>query len=170
MSVYTKTGDKGETSLFGGKRVLKSDLQIEAFGEIDELTSFIGLVVSKTKSKKEKIFLINIQKDLYQIMAYLSEAKINLDFLTKKIFDFEKKIDEIEKKLPKLNNFIIPGGNELSAWFHVLRTICRRVERSIVKLNQKKTNLNLIQYFNRLSDLFFMLAREKNKKNEFLLK
>ncbi|GAB4218637.1 MAG: cob(I)yrinic acid a,c-diamide adenosyltransferase [Candidatus Microgenomates bacterium] len=168
MHIYTKTGDKGETSLFGGKRVLKSDVQIEAYGQIDELTSFIGLV--STITKKDEQFLIQIQKDLYRIMAYLSGAKINLDFLEKRVLDFEKRIDEIEKNLPKLNNFIIPGADEHSAWFHILRTICRRVERVVVKLNQQKPVLNIITYFNRLSDLFFVLARKYGKNKELLLK
>ncbi len=168
MTIYTKTGDKGETSLFGGKRLSKSDLLIEAYGQIDELSSFIGLATAKIKSKKNTNFLVDIQKDLYQIMAYLSGAKINLDFLEKKVFYFEKKIDDLEKKLPKLNRFIIPGGTETSSLFHILRVVCRRCERSIVRLRINHS-LKIIPYFNRLSDLFFVLARFYNKDREIVL-
>src|SRR3989344_3918100 len=115
MSIYTRTGDLGTTSLFGGKRISKADCQIETYGSIDELTSYIGLVVVKLKNTQDKNLLIQIQKDLYQIMSFLSGAKIDLFFLEKKVLVFEKTIDEIEKKLPKLNKFILPGGNEISS-------------------------------------------------------
>ncbi|MCX7955544.1 MAG: cob(I)yrinic acid a,c-diamide adenosyltransferase [Patescibacteria group bacterium] len=166
MPVYTKKGDRGKTSLFGEEKVLKSDIIIEALGNIDELNSFIGIVVFKIKEKSDKDFLIKIQKDLYQIMSILSKANKKTDFLEKRVFDFEKKIDEIEKKLLPLNKFIVPGGTELSCWFHILRTICRRAERQVVK---RKKYFEVVKYLNRLSDLFFMLARFYNKNEDVFL-
>ena len=173
MSIYTRTGDKGTTSLFGGKRVSKSDPQVEAYGSVDELTSFLGLIISKLPPTNHE--LITTQKDLYKIMAYLSGAKTDLKFLKKRVKDFEKQIDRLDKKLPKLTRFILPGGNQLSAWFHILRVTCRRSERSVVKyftsLSQPYTlypNPLVIKYLNRLSDLFFNLARFYNKGKDFL--
>lgn len=165
MPIYTKTGDKGETSLYHGKRVSKSNSKIEALGGIDELTSFIGLVSLKIK-KKDKKLLQDIQKDLYKIMSYLSEMNIDLSFLKNRVKDFENKINKLDKKLPKLTKFIIPGGTELSAWFHILRTVCRRCERLVVKLQTRDYMLDLIQYLNRLSDLFFTLARFYSRGKE----
>src|SRR3990167_3453030 len=117
MSIYTRTGDKGTTSLFGGKRVSKSDHQVEAYGSVDELSSFVGLLVSKLRTTNHE--LINIQKDLYKIMAYLSGAKVDVRFLDRRVLDFEKEIDTIEKKLSRLTRFILPGGNEVSSLFHI---------------------------------------------------
>jgi len=166
MSIYTKTGDDGTTALYGGKRLLKSGLQVEAYGSIDELTSFIGLVKDKTKDKRDKVFLINIQKDLYQIMAFLSRAKLDLKFLEEKVLTFENKINELEKKLPKLNRFILPGGTEISSWFQILRVICRRAERKVIRFNN---NIIIVKYLNRLSDLLFVMARNYGKSKEIVL-
>ncbi|HEX7543096.1 MAG TPA: cob(I)yrinic acid a,c-diamide adenosyltransferase [Patescibacteria group bacterium] len=167
MSIYTRTGDAGTTGLYGGKRILKSDLQVEAYGSIDELTSFIGLVANKLINKKDKLFLISLQKDLYQIMAVLSGAKIDLQFLfEKKVLSFENKIDELEKKLPKLTKFILPGGTEISSWFHILRVICRRAERNVVRFNN---NIIIVKYLNRLSDFLFVMARTYGKNKEIVL-
>ncbi len=168
MPIYTKNGDKGQTSLFGGKKVFKSDNIIEAIGSVDELNSFIGYLVIKIKNKKDKDFLVEVQKDLYQIMSVLSGGKENNNFLEERILIFEKNIDEIEEKLSSLNKFIIPGGTEISSLFHILRVICRRAERAVVKcfLNN---HLLIIKYLNRLSDLFFIFARVyvKNKETTF---
>lgn len=163
MPIYTKTGDKGKTSLFGGKRIGKSHPQVESYGTVDELTSFIGLISSKLKNKKDRLFLIEIQMDLWKIMAVLSGTKKDLSNLSKRVLVFEKRIDGLEKKLPKLRRFILPGGTELSSWFHVLRVICRRTERSVVRLNKESI---IIQYLNRLSDLFFVMARWYGKGKE----
>lgn len=174
MSIYTKTGDKGITSLFGGQRVLKSDLQVNAYGTIDELTSFIGLAEPKLKNKDKKI-LLEVQKDLYKIMGVLSGAKINLKFLTNKIRVFEYEIDRLEKSFPKLTRFILPTGTETSSWFQVLRAVCRRAERVVVRYYSSKSATNrfnnetiILKYLNRLSDLFFMLARLYNNGRETL--
>lgn len=166
MSIYTKTGDDGTTALYGGKRISKADCQIETYGSIDELTSYIGLVVVKLKNKEETSFLVEIQKDLYQIMGFLSGAKIDLSVLEKKVTKFEKKIDLIEEKLPKLNKFILPGGTEISSWFHILRVICRRAERNVVRFNN---NIIIVKYLNRLSDLLFVTARNYGKNKEIVL-
>ena len=175
MSVYTRTGDKGTTSLFGGKRVSKSNLQVEAYGSVDELTSYIGLISSKLKVKSEKLFLLQIQKDLYKIIAHLSNAKVDLGFLNSRVKTFEKKIDASEKKLPKLTRFILPGGSEISAWYHILRVVCRRSERSVVRFFSSNetmkqfSNEAILKYLNRLSDLFFTLARWYGRQKEILL-
>lgn len=173
MPIYTRTGDSGMTGLYGGKRISKADCQIETYGSIDELTSYIGFVVVKLGNKKDADLLIKVQKDLYQIMGFLSGAKINLSGLDKKTALFEKTIDKIETKLPKLNKFILPGGNEISALFHILRVNCRRAERIMVdyyenNLTMKQLN-NVLVYLNRLSDLFFDLARKYGKNNEVVL-
>lgn len=164
MSIYTKTGDKGETSLYAGKRISKSSFQVGAYGSIDELSSFIGLVLSKIKNKKETDLLTTIQKDLYQIMSYLASAPSNLDHLEERVLKFEKLIDEKGERLPKLTRFILPQGTELSSWFHILRTVCRRAERSVVAT--RNNQLAIIKYLNRLSDLFFIFARLYNKGRE----
>lgn len=173
MPIYTRTGDSGTTGLFGGKRISKADCQIETYGSIDELTSYIGLVVVKLKNKDDKELLIQIQKDLYQIMSFLSGARVDLLFLENQVLIFEKTIDEVEKKLPKLNKFIIPGGNEISALFQILRVICRKAERKNIdyfNLKQITDNeLRIIKYLNRLSDLFFTFARKYGKDNEIVL-
>lgn len=170
MSIYTRTGDKGTTSLFGGKRLLKSDIQVEAYGSVDELTSFIGPVITKIKEKKQKDFLIDIQKDLYEIMSVMSGTNRDLKKIDEKVIEFEKEIDKIEKKLPELTHFIIPGGNEISSWFHILRTVCRRAERNMVHFFKQSTinneQLTILKYLNRLSDLFFIFARYYAKGKE----
>lgn len=173
MSIYTRTGDSGTTGLFGGKRISKADCQIETYGSIDELTSYIGLVGAKLKNKNDKNLLIQIQKDLYQIMSFLSGAKIDLLHLENKVKQFENRIDLIENNLPKLNKFILPGGNEISALFQILRVICRKAERVMVdyyenNLTMKQLN-NVLIYLNRLSDLFFDLARKYGKNKEVVL-
>ena len=173
MPIYTRAGDSGTTGLFGGKRISKANCQIETYGSIDELTSYIGLVRVKLKNKNDKDLLIQIQKDLYQIMSFLSGSKVDLLFLENQVLIFEKTIDEVEKKLPKLNKFIIPGGNEISALFQILRVTCRKAERIMVdyyesNLTMKQLN-NVLIYLNRLSDLFFDLARKYGKNNEVVL-
>jgi cob(I)alamin adenosyltransferase len=173
MSIYTRTGDDGTTGLYGGKRISKADCQIETYGSIDELTSYMGFTVVKLKNKKEKDFLIEIQKDLYRIMSFLSGAKINIEPLEKKVDKFEQKINLIEKKLPKLNKFIIPGGNEISSLFQILRVLCRKAERRNIDFFNKrpisKSELIVVKYLNRLSDLFFDMARKYGKKQEIVL-
>lgn len=181
MPIYTKTGDKGTTSLFGGKRLSKSDIQIDTYGSIDELSSFIGLIIShlnrqQAEEKQYKELLLTIQKELYEVMGVLAGAKTDIASLEYSITIFEKTIDEIQGKLPKLNRFILPGGNELAAIVHIARTVCRRAERRTVNLyneqashEEESESISLImKYLNRLSDLLFVLARWYGKDNEII--
>lgn len=179
MPIYTKTGDKGKTSLFSGKRVFKDDIRIETYGALDELNSVIGIILSDiTKKNKENTYitqmLLGVQTTIFPICSYLAALKdvlSNIE-LSKKITEMEKDIDYMTSQMPKLNNFILPGGGVAGAHLHLARTVTRRAERLIVKLN-KKQNVNplVIQYINRLSDLFFTLARYSNyleKKKEVI--
>src|SRR3990167_9850065 len=172
MSIYTKTGDKGTTSIYGGKRISKDDLIIEATGSIDELSTFIGLIVNYITDKKEVLFLINIQKNLYLIMAYLSGAKIKLEQLSQETKKFEQLIDKYTSQLPKLNRFILNSGSKTASLFHMLRTTTRLCERRVIthlknskKMNNENEKLILI-YLNRMSDLFFTYARKYSKNKE----
>lgn len=173
MSIYTRTGDGGTTALFGGKRLSKSADVIEAYGTIDELTSYMGLVVIKLENKDDQQLLITIQKDLYAVMAFLAGLNKPILDLPAHIILFEQKIDKIQSKLPKLTRFILPGGTELAALFHIIRAICRRAERRVVKLKLLTINHELstiVQYLNRLSDLLFVLARWHGRAQELQLK
>lgn len=165
MPIYTRIGDDGTTSLFGGRRVVKSNFIINALGSIDELSSFIGMTAFKMKkTDRRKTVLFSIQKDLYQIMAHVAgnnKIKINYE---KKVKVFERTIDQTSIGLRPLTGFIVPGGNEVSCWFHILRTVCRRCERNII------SSQPTIKYFNRLSDLFFVLARFYGRSTEIVLK
>jgi len=171
MKIYTKGGDKGETGLFGGERVLKDSLRIEAYGTVDELNSFIGLALTEIKDAEIKELLKRIQNDLFTLGSDLAapdnkkNKTHNISRITKSHFkEIEKEIDKFEIKLDELRNFILPGGCKSSALLHICRTICRRVERRVVTLNNK-VNLSpeIIIFLNRLSDLFFVLARYENK-------
>jgi len=170
MKIYTKSGDGGTTAVFGGKRLLKSALQVEACGTLDELTSFIGLVTNKVGNKNEAEFLGNIQLNIYKIIASLAGAKSDLQKINQEIEKIEQYINKIQSRLTKLNCFILPQGDELSSWFHVLRTVCRRAERTVVKYFEKNgkhiinQKFDIIKYLNRLSDLFFVLSRYNNKR------
>ncbi|OGK38531.1 ATP:cob(I)alamin adenosyltransferase [Candidatus Roizmanbacteria bacterium RIFCSPHIGHO2_12_FULL_44_10] len=174
MAIYTKTGDKGTTALFGGKRVSKNNQQIKAYGVVDELSSVIGVVISKKIDKEDGEFLTTIQKNLYAMMGVLCNAKVSLDSLKSHTEATEDYIDEQEKTLPELRNFILPQGTEESAWFHVIRTVCRRAERSLVGFLTKDNSIEasqkevMLQYLNRMSDLFFIMARKYNQGKEVL--
>lgn len=173
MSIVTKTGDLGQTRLFSGKRVWKFEEKIEILGEIDELSSFIGLVFAKIKLKREKETLTLIQRNLYLIMAYISGKELSLIEVKKTLILIEERIIQEEKEMKTLNKFILPQGDEISSWFHILRAICRRVERRYTqhffyqkeKSDQLKT---IMKFLNRLSDYFYILARKFNKKQEIL--
>lgn len=170
MSIYTKTGDDGTTSLFGGKRVLKSDPRVAAYGGIDELSSFIGVVITMLTYSAHTTLLMTIQKDLHTISACIAGKKIPLDFLKKRVALFEQIIDETQKKLPSLHSFILPQGTQRASWFHIVRTVCRRAERAIVVIhNKEKVYSQIIMYVNRLSDLFFVLARVYNTEKEITI-
>jgi cob(I)alamin adenosyltransferase len=175
MKIYTKTGDKGDTGLFGGERVSKNSPRIEAYGTIDELNSFIGLTVTEVKNKTVKELLIKIQNQLFTVGTDLStpysieEQKKNILRVTPDFYEkIEKSIDLFEEKLDELKNFVIPGGSKSSSFLHVCRTISRRAERRVVALNSlEHINGNIVIFLNRLSDLFFVLSRYENKISNY---
>ncbi|MCL4199972.1 cob(I)yrinic acid a,c-diamide adenosyltransferase [Patescibacteria group bacterium] len=160
MPIYTKTGDTGSTSLFGGKRVLKCEELVDVYGSIDELNSWVGKVGSDIDSPDVQTFLSSVQSDLFTIGSHLAGWKADLKDLPRRVKEMEERIDVLDDKLPKLTNFILPGGNRLASDIHLARAVCRRVERQTVALGQKeKVDPKIFIYLNRLSDLFFMLAR-----------
>ncbi len=167
MKIYTKSGDTGNTSLVGGSKTPKDDERVDAYGEIDELNSFIGLVVSRIEDKplldelKDKLTFI--QNLLFEVGTGLATPTLTETIKKEDIDTIEKWIDTYSETLPALQSFILPGGSEVAARFHVLRTITRRAERRIVKLNNDQPISSLmIPFINRLSDLFFVLARYSN--------
>ena len=167
MSIYTKTGDKGKTALFGGKRVWKYDLQVEAYGITDEASCFIGLAIESMEKIEDRQFLSDIQMDLYSIMAYLSGASLSKQKLGTNISEMEKQIDSLDKSLPKLARFVLPQGSEATARLHIARAIVRSAERRIVEYVEQQKGPSaedslILQYINRLSDFLFMLARKFN--------
>lgn len=168
MKIYTKTGDKGETSLFGGKRVPKDTLRIEVYGTVDELNSAIGICRAINKRKIIERVLKQIQNDLFKLGADLASAlsvskKYEMRIQRTDIVQLEKQIDHFNSYLKPLKYFIIPGGNHLSSLLHFTRSVCRRAERLTVKLMRKeKLGEFPIIYLNRLSDLLFILARWVN--------
>lgn len=166
MKIYTKTGDKGTTSLKGGKRVPKFHERIEVYGNVDELISYMGLIRSHDIDESDKKMIIEIQDWLMtcgDILATDSDNKsVKIPELKEEdIQMLEKEIDKIEKKLPSLKKFILPGGHVTVAFCHIARTVCRKAERKIVKLSSESFVPELIiKYFNRLSDYLFVLARK----------
>jgi cob(I)alamin adenosyltransferase len=170
MKIYTKGGDKGETGLFGGERVAKSSPRIEAYGTIDELNSFIGLAITELKSEEVKELLNTIQNQLFTVGSDLAappdekNKKHDVPRVPKEFFEnAEKQIDKFDAQLEPLKNFILPGGSKAAAMLNCCRTICRRAERRVVALNAAdKVGENIIIFLNRLSDLFFVLARYEN--------
>lgn len=166
MKVYTKTGDKGETSLLGGKRVSKNCLEIQAIGEVDELNAVLGMTATLLKEPKLKLLLQNIQRDLFKVGAELAGLKNPNQIIDlEKVGEMEKMIDEFWLELPELKNFILPGGNMAGAYLHLARVICRRVERGLVVAGQTiPLRPELYIYLNRLSDFLFASARWVNFK------
>ena len=170
MKIYTKTGDNGETGLFGGERVRKNSLRIEAYGTIDELNAFIGLAVIEVTDLSVRKILQKIQNQLFTVGSDLStpdtekNKKLNINRTPEDFYlSAEKMIDEYDSKLDELKNFILPGGSKGAALLHICRTIARRAERQVVALNSTvKIGNNIIIFLNRLSDLFFVLARYEN--------
>jgi cob(I)alamin adenosyltransferase len=165
--VTTKTGDKGTTSLGNGTKVSKSNLRICCMGEIDELNSFIGLAKIRTSNNDLVKELNKIQNNLFNLGGELSIPDNNLKLLKEKSISYlETSIKAMNKKLPPLKEFILPGGDEFSARLHIVRSVCRRVERYIVKLIEEEGGQGIwIKYLNRLSDYFFVLARYHTIKN-----
>ncbi len=164
--IYTKTGDTGKTALIGGTRVPKYDERIEAYGTVDELKSWVGLIRDKVDDKHLKDVLIDIQDRLFTTESLLaqdgSESKSLLPTLKESDIEFlEKEIDSMNETLPPVKSFILPGGHEDISITHITRTVCRRAERIIIKLNDSyPVDPLIVKYINRLSDYFFVLARK----------
>lgn len=182
--IYTKTGDKGETGMYGGKRIPKSSIRIDALGTVDELNSMIGLTVSALEKNKKKMPMLmkeleKIPHDLYEVGALLAtprdvqitKGKIMHKklpgYLEKRTKEIEKYIDKVAEKLKLLTAFILPGGGEVGARLHHARTVARRAERRIVTLSEKEfVPKDVLAYMNRLSDLLFTMARFANKQDK----
>ncbi len=169
MKIYTKTGDKGMTGLIGGSRVKKNDKRLEAYGTVDELNSFIGLLVANELDSDLKEVLFGIQNNLFEIGSFLAtdfssvKPESVLTLAENDIKVLENEIDRMNEKLPPLKNFILPGGNNISAICHICRTITRRAERNIQAVNNLYPAVDYLpEYVNRLSDYFFVLARYVN--------
>lgn len=164
--IYTKGGDKGETSLLGGTRVPKYHDRIEAYGTLDELNSYVGLVRDQEIGDHYKNILFDIQNTLFLAESHLAADKEeHIRKLPKlsanSIQMLEIEIDKMNEEIPPLTSFILPGGHTIVSYCHIARTICRRAERLVIKLgNQYQIDPLIIQYLNRLSDYFFVLARK----------
>jgi len=169
--IYTKTGDEGETGLFGGGRVPKDDPRVVAYGEVDELNAAVGFAASLEPEDLDAAFLQTIQRDLFTVGAELASpdpARVDKALAGPRIGEpqigmLEHMIDGHEARLAPLENFILPGGTPKAAAFHLARTVCRRAERAVVTLARQQTiSPAIVQYLNRLSDLLFVLARATN--------
>lgn len=163
MDIYTKTGDKGETSLFDNKRVSKDDIRVESYGTIDELGSWIGLAKNYVEDREMYDNLQGIQNKLFTVASNLAtedQSKIKYKIVNEDILYLERIIDYYMGKLDKAKGFIVTGSNKESAYLHVARTVCRRAERRIISL-QRSVEIDplLIKYINRLSDLLYSMAR-----------
>lgn len=165
MKIYTKTGDAGSTALFGGKRVSKADLRIEAYGTIDEVNAWLGLVRAQQVNDSRGEFLIAIQNNLFVIGSMLAaepgNTRIKIPVLSpSSVTDLEEAIDRMDSILPPLRNFVLPGGNQSVSYCHLARTVSRRAERCIVALHREEpVDALVLTYLNRLSDYLFVLAR-----------
>lgn len=169
MKIYTKKGDSGQTSLFGGQRVPKNAKRIEAYGTADELNSILGVVTSYNIDSTTAELLNTIQKQLFVLGADLAtpiSKKVRIDRIGEEEITFlENWIDKLEESLEPLKRFILPGGSHAGAQLHVARTVCRRAERLTVECAETEEISGLcVQYLNRLSDFLFVLARYENKK------
>jgi cob(I)alamin adenosyltransferase len=168
MRIYTKTGDKGNTSLFGGQRVPKDALRIEAYGTVDELNSVLGMVVADNTNERISDILTNIQSHLFALGADLATprsagAKSVKRIEAKDAHALERTIDSLESHLKPLRSFVLPVGSPVAARIHFARTVCRRAERTVVRLSRNEDiGEGITVFLNRLSDLLFVLARYAN--------
>lgn len=177
MKIYTGTGDRGMTSLFSGERVEKDHLQVEAYGDLDELNSVLGVLAAGLPDSEESVLetIRTLQSTLLEAGALLasspdSAAAGRLEKIgTGVIEDLERSIDELDRELPRLNSFLLPGGHSSAAWAHLSRTICRRAERHVVRQVRTQGRMDddpyrqLVVFLNRLSDYLFVLARHLNR-------
>ena len=166
MKIYTKTGDKGFTSLIGGTRVPKHHIRIESYGTVDELNSYIGLILDQDITERSKGILMQIQDRLFTIGAMLAadpdKAKMIIpDLHSADVELLEQEMDVMNEDLPELKHFILPGGNNAISFCHIARCVCRRAERIVVHLSEESTVNEMVGvYLNRLSDYLFTLARK----------
>ena len=178
-SIYTKSGDKGKTSLVGGKRVSKSDISLALYGELDELNSWIGVVLSEIEGKEyinnQVLLLKKVQLSLFSLGSnFACEPEKRKTFklpqlVEEDVLNIEDEINEMDRDLTELKNFILPGGSKLSSFLHVSRTICRRVERTLITYSEKNNNILpdfSNEFINRLSDYLFVFARWANFKEK----
>ena len=172
MKIYTRTGDRGQTGLLGGRRVPKSHLRVTAYGEVDELNAALGTVRAQALDPELRALLAEIQRLLFAIGAQLADPRARIARDREKaavgpadVEQLERAIDVREATLPPLRRFILPGGAPLGAQLHLARTVCRRAERAVVALSRKaQVDARLLTYLNRLSDLLFVLARFENQR------
>ena len=179
MKIYTKTGDKGKTSLFGGTRVPKYDLRIEAYGTVDELNSYIGLIRDQKIDAHTTEILLKIQNELFTLGSMLAtppekeilksgKERLNINKVSdESVTLLEQEIDLMNESLPQMTHFILPGGHTTVSFCHITRCICRRAERITTQLSDESTiNLKILVYLNRLSDYLFVLARKLTVDNQ----
>jgi cob(I)alamin adenosyltransferase len=166
MKIYTFTGDDGTTSLSGGKRVPKHSVRVEAYGSVDELIAWIGLLRDHKENRRRKDLLIYIQCQLMNCAATLASDRVNIideKFLPEPdcLSVIENEIDRMEGNIPELKDFILPGGNILISNCHIARCVCRRAERAVLKLNEEENIPEIVyKFLNRLSDFLFVLSRK----------
>ena len=174
MKIYTKTGDAGETGLFGGGRVAKDHSRVQAYGDVDELNSAIGVARATQPMHFMDEILEAIQRDLFALGGHLAtpdpervrQALEKAELTTDRVVDFERTIDSADQELPPLKAFVLPAGTPKAAALHLARTVCRRAERSVVRLSHEADVPELfLVYLNRLSDLLFALARLANHRD-----
>ena len=170
MKIYTRTGDAGETSLFDGSRVSKADSRVDAYGDVDELNAWLGLVRANRLDADLDEPLVRIQQDLFALGAQLADPRDRIAARVRKaslndadVERLEQLIDRLESQLPPLRRFILAGGSPAGAALHVARTVCRRAERRMVALTPTPEAV-LVKYVNRLSDLLFVIARVVNHR------
>ncbi len=173
MKVYTRRGDAGQTDLFGGERVGKDDLRVAVYGEVDELNAVLGLCAATSEDKELKQLVAGIQSRLFELGAYFAtpdaarrEKGGVREPQASDVEELEQCIDGLEAELEPLKRFILPGGTEAAASFHLARTVCRRAERRAVELNAREPlSASALCYLNRLSDLLFVLSRVENRRS-----
>jgi cob(I)alamin adenosyltransferase len=171
VKIYTRTGDAGETGLFDGRRVAKSDLRVDAYGEVDELNAAIGVVLASRVDAGMSAMLEAIQRDLFAVGGRLADPSRTVAERVEKmhigaadVSRLEQWIDQLESELPPLRRFVLPGGSPSGAGLHLARTVCRRAERRIVLLGAGEVPAELLAYVNRLSDFLFVAARAVNRR------
>jgi cob(I)alamin adenosyltransferase len=171
VKIYTKTGDAGETSLFGKRRVSKADSRVDAYGEVDELNSCLGVVRAQGVDSDLAAALEAIQRDLFALGARLADPSARIAGHVSKVAiaeaeveRLEQLIDRLEAELPPLRKFVLPGGSPAGAMLHLARTVCRRAERRVIALGADAVPPIVVVYLNRLSDLLFVMARAANHR------